>query len=187
MPPYTEYPSRTLRLLRRGTIVCYKNFEIYLGIFLFLTYASMIIINIILRYFTGSQIPGSHSLIKIMYIWMVWFAAAYMIREDSHIRFTYFLNQYGNRFRFTTYVFEWILWLLLSVIIIRYSIPVILRFINSGAVIPGTDIPRYLPYLILPVGFGFIILRVIEQAIEKTRLFIGGDELEIESSFGGEQ
>ena len=59
----------------------------YVGGFLYLTLFGVFIIQVIARFFFDQPLPWSDELVVILYIWVILWAAAFMVPEREHVVF----------------------------------------------------------------------------------------------------
>lgn len=161
-----------------------RKFELYLGVVFVLALTVLILADIVNRNVNGRSFlwlrPG---VIGIM-VWLTWVAAAGAIRNNSHLRFTLVYERLPRTGKYLAHVVEWITWLVFAGVIFRFSIPIIQRKMEINALILGTPLPKWLIYLGVPVGFGLIIVRVLQQAYLVTRDFLEGEEISYEEVSG---
>ncbi|WP_254838896.1 TRAP transporter small permease [Natronomonas marina] len=157
-----------------------RNLEGYVSTVLMLSYTAIILYTVVLRTL-GIQIQQLYIQEVVIggFIWLGWLSVSYVIRTDGHLRFTYFSKDYSARKTYVVYVVEWICWLVFAGIIFWFALDVLQTRIDSGGRITGTDVPSYLLYLSVPVGFGMILLRVLQQAVIVTNQFRRGKEIGI--------
>ena len=163
-----------------------EKLELYLGIAFLLSYAAVMIYDITARVTTGNALTWSSTVVKGLFIWMSWLATAYAVRENAHIRFSYFLQQASNRLTYIVYWAEWISWLVVGGIIFRYSIDIVTQYRTSGSTVIGTNLPRYLLFLSITVGFAMILIRVVQKMYVVSTQYRSGEDITIEPGIGGE-
>ena len=154
-----------------------KNLEAYVGVALLLLYTAFIFYNVVSRFVTGNIIDGYLEISMGIFTWAVWLSASFAIRRRSHLRFTLARERVSQRINYILYVFEWVLWVILVGVILRFSVTVLTDEIAQGAEISTTGIPSYLFYLAIPVGTGLMIVRVLQQAIIVTREYRAGQDI----------
>lgn len=155
-----------------------RNFETYLAIVAIVVYTLIILNKIVSRTFYPWLVVTWQEEVTIgLFIWAAWLATASLVRKDGHIRFSLFVQEFSNRRVYAVYVIEWILWLLLAGVVVYFSIDWIQQYVESGSDIIGTAVPKYFLYLSVPVGYGLIVVRVLQQAVIVTRKYRAGEEL----------
>ena len=167
-------PRKTLEKLE-------KNLEGYLSAVIMVIYTFVILLTIFSRYFTlGFAAAWVQEVVLGGFIWLAWLSVAYVMRHDDHLRFTLFRRNFSNRSQYGVYALEWIGWLIFAGVVFWFSLPILEQRIESGATITGTEFPKFLTYLAVPVGFGVILLRTIQQGVIVTRQYLAEGEIEME-------
>lgn len=155
-----------------------RNLETYLATVIIVAYVGLILVEILGRLLlSGFTLTWIQEVTIGMFVWAGWLATAGMIRTDNHIRFEMVVRQLSDRGVYLVYWIEWILWIAFAVVILRYSIPYIGRFVDSGSEIVGTNLPKYYLYLSVPVGFALILFRTLQQMVFVTRRYRAGEGL----------
>jgi TRAP-type C4-dicarboxylate transport system permease small subunit len=159
-----------------------RNFESYLAVLAILIYTLIILNKIVSRTFYPWLVITWQEEVTIgLFIWSAWLATASLVRKDGHIRFSLFVQDFSNRGVYAIYVIEWILWLAIAGVIVFYSTEWISQYVASGSDIIGTAVPKYFLYLSVPVGYGLIIVRILQQVVTVTRQYRAGEELSTQS------
>lgn len=140
-----------------------ENLEGYVAIVLLVLYTSLVFYTVVQR--LTFENPPSFTLNGTLFLftWMIWIAATWAIRHDSHFRFSLIRQQLSNRVNYILRYVDLVFWVSFAVIIGYYSIELVQRRISTGRLILGTPIPLWVAYLAIPVGMAWIILRSIQQ------------------------
>lgn len=155
-----------------------RNLETHLATLIIVAYVGLILVEILGRLLlSGFTLTWIQEVTIGMFIWAGWLATAGMIRTDNHIRFEMLIRRLSDRAVYVVYWVEWILWIAFAGVVLRYSIPYIGRFVDSGSEIVGTNLPRYYLYLSVPIGFALILFRTLQQMVIVTRRYRAGEEL----------
>ena len=155
-----------------------ENLERYLATVVILVYTAIILNLIVGRIiYPDIYIPWQQEVIIGLFIWAAWLSVASVVRKDGHIRFTMFLDKFSARGVYVVYWIEWLLWLLLAGVVLWFAPEWIGRAVSSGADIIGTSVPKYVLYLSVPVGWGLVMFRVLQQIVIVTRKYRAGEEL----------
>jgi TRAP-type C4-dicarboxylate transport system permease small subunit len=152
--------------------------EYYGAVLALVTYATILLVNVLMRTFFGSQIALGQEVVLGLFAWSTWLGAAYVVKTHQHLRFTGVITKLSNRWTYAVLWVEWILWLVFSAVAVRYSVDVVRDYQTSNAVLTATDIPTAVMFASVPVGFGLIVLRVLEQVIVVSREFKNGNDLD---------
>lgn len=178
------FPSQIRGLLEKawknkGRLVkkFFARFEYYGAVFTLLFYASILLVNIFMRTFLGTQIAWGQEVILGLFTWSTWLGAAYVVKTHQHLRFTGVVTKLSNRGTYAVLWIEWLLWIAFSGVAVYYSVEVIRDYQSANAVLTATNIPAALMFASVPVGFSLIIIRVLEQIFVVSREFKNGEDL----------
>lgn len=174
----TQYTDWSVRKILN---ILDNNLEEILGLVGLLTYTGIILYNILLRVAINEQTPWRQAAVLGLFVWVAWITTALIVRDRNHLRFSLLYDRYDNRTTYLVTWVEWILWLVFSLGILQESIRLVQNYVESGAVIVGTSIPRYLIFLSIPVGFVLITFRVLQQMVVVTKQYRRGEDIASET------
>lgn len=120
--------------------------------------------NVVARYVFGASLTWASELTTFLFLWSTFFGAAYCFKEDAHIAISIFVDKLAPRTakvvmifsHFVTFVF------LAAVSYYGYEYVVLVQEIDERS-IDLWDMPMWIPYLAIPVSFGFGAYRVGEK------------------------
>lgn len=159
------------------------DFEQYAIGLLLVTIVGILIFDIAVRNLPGISFSMSwrNDIVIGLFIWMAWIGMAWGVKQDTHFRFLLVRGELSNRLNYLVYWIEWVIWVVFLGVVVRYSIPVMERWLRAGDIV-GTSIPRYFLYLAVPVGFSLTLLRVGTQAVSVSRRYAAGESITPTSS-----
>ncbi|PSQ37564.1 hypothetical protein BRD05_00310 [Halobacteriales archaeon QS_9_70_65] len=162
--------DRTLAKLER-------NFEGYVAIVLIALYTLLIFYTVVQR--VTFENPPSFTLNGTLFLftWMVWVAAAWAIRHESHFRFSLARNNLSNRANYVLRYVDFATWVSFAAIVGYYSIELVRRRLATGRPVLGTPIPQWTAYLAIPVGMTLIVLRATQQILRIRRRYDNGEDV----------
>jgi TRAP-type C4-dicarboxylate transport system permease small subunit len=154
-----------------------KNFEGYIAIVLISLYTLLIFYTVVQR--ITFQNPPSFTLNGTLFLftWMVWIAAAWAIRHESHFRFSMARSKLSNRANYLLRYVDFVMWVSFAAIVGYYSIELVQRRLATGRPILGTPIPQWVAYLAIPVGMTLIIIRATQQIVMIKRKYDSGEDV----------
>lgn len=136
--------------------------EVLLGSLL-IGISCVIMLQIVLRLMKMS-LPWPEELARYFYVWSVFLSLSYLIRTRTNLRVDLLLN-------FLPSTLERILEVILQVInalffgtLFYHSFSVITAVKMSSQTSPALEIPMYLIYMVVPLGFLLSTLRAVQQA-----------------------
>ena len=108
---------------------------------------------------------------------MTWLAAGWVIRHESHFRFTLLREGLSRRANYVLRYLDLVSWIFFAAIVTWYIIEVLQRRRETGREILGTPIPLWTAYLAVAVGMMIIIVRALQKAILVHRRYKNGEDI----------
>lgn len=136
--------------------------EGFCGIALFATVV-ILFINIVLRYLFKSGTSWSEELIKYLMIWTTFIGASICVRKGDHVSIDLFVGCISQRARKAAELAVYFVSLLFTAAMAYYGVRTVLFTINTAQVSPALQIPMWIPYLAIPLGFMLMSLRLIQR------------------------
>jgi TRAP-type C4-dicarboxylate transport system permease small subunit len=139
----------------------------------FYGYLSLIIfLEVVRRFFFKVQTTWGAPTAIYAFIWLSWIGCSHNIRERTHLRFPGFRAHMSHTKQFLCFLLDDLIWLLISIIVLISSIKLLSLQISVGQTIEGTDnIPQWIATLSVPVGFCFVVFRVVQDIFINIRYF----------------
>ncbi|MBA1147858.1 TRAP transporter small permease subunit [Ectothiorhodospiraceae bacterium WFHF3C12] len=154
------------------------NLERYLLIGFYGALALVIVGDILLRTLTGNQTHWGSTVSIYCFVWLSWVGCAYHVRLRTHLRFGAIRNAMPRIVQAGLYVMDDILWMILSTFIIYTAWSLIEQQLMLESVIQGTSIPSVFATFAIPVGWGLIVLRSIQDIVLVLIDYRRGNKLE---------
>lgn len=140
------------------------NVERYVMLVLYVFIAAIVGGEAILRYITGHQTQWGGTGAIHAFIFLSWLGCAYHVRRRSHIRFDAIRNRLSPAGRLAAYLIDDLLWLVMAVIVIYYSMGLVQMHMSLGATLEGTDhFPYWIAVAAVPVGWALIVIRALQD------------------------
>jgi TRAP-type C4-dicarboxylate transport system permease small subunit len=134
--------------------------------FVFATYAYfclIILFEVVQRHLFGTSSPWGEMTARYAFVYLTYVAAAEAIRHGRHIRIEVLATRLPR----------WALWLrdlyidllivLLAGAVIYYSLQVIDIQLMAGIVMPSADVNMAFAQAALPLGWGLIVIRILQN------------------------
>lgn len=118
---------------------------------------------------TGSTVWAEESA-RYIFIWISYLAIPIAIKNRSNIRVDIVYDKLPQRFQKISWVVVDLLFLTLSGVIFFMGIEHIKMQLQMPQMTPGLQIPFFIPYLILPIGFGLMAIRVIQDLVRQVKI-----------------
>lgn len=143
------------------------RFEEIIGVALLAAVVTMIFAGVVMRLGFKSGLAWQEELSRILYVLVVYLGASYGMKSHDHIRVTAVVNLLPPRGQQIMKVITDIVWAGFNIAIVVISINVyqtMRQFLGESAVL---RIPLHLIFLIVPIGFTLLTLRLIQSYLRK--------------------
>jgi len=143
-----------------------EKFEEIIGVIVLAVVVSLIFIGVVMRLLFKSGLPWQEEISRMLYVVVVYLGASYGIRSNDHIRINIVSNLLPNRARKILRIITDIIWAGFNFTVIIMAMQVyqkMQRFLGESAVL---KIPLHMVFLIVPVGFALLTLRLIQTYIQ---------------------
>lgn len=125
---------------------------------------------VFLKFFPGMAIPvWTEELSRYLFIWSTYGAIPLTIRLRNNIRIDVIYDKLSGPIQGMTWILVDLAFITLSSVILYTSIGYLDMQLNYKMLTPALRIPFYIPYLILPVGFGLMMVRLLQDIIEQVK------------------
>ena len=139
-----------------------------------LSMATILFLQVIMRYFLRAPFVWSEEISRYMLVWSAIIGVSLAVRERKHISVDFLPILFGERSHRWFSLISLVSVLAFSCIMVTASIPLIERLAAIGQTSPALGIPMWMVYSAVPVGFGLTILRTIQALF--VDLFVGRPE-----------
>jgi len=143
-----------------------EKFEEIIGVAVLGVVMTLIFIGVVMRLIFKSGLPWQEELSRILYVLMVYLGASYGMKSHDHIRITFVQNLLPPTGQRILRIATDVVWAAFNIIIVILSIGVyrkMTQFLGESAVL---KIPLHVIFLIIPIGFTMLTLRLIQQYLQ---------------------
>jgi len=121
--------------------------------------------NVVARYLFHSSLTWAGELTMYLFLWSVFFGAAYCFKEDAHISVTVLLDRVNPKVAKILMIVSHIVTLIFLLAVSWYGYEYLQLVIDLDERSIDLDIPMWIPYLVIPLSFAFAGYRVAEKLI----------------------
>jgi|SRR5690625_494088 len=122
----------------------------------------LIFINVVLRYFFNASLSWSDEMVRYIMILISFLGASLCVREGAHISVDFFINKIKGNNRKIMEIFINAVGLLFTVIITILAAQLIYQNIIHPQNSPALQVPMYIPYMSILLGFFLSSVRYIQ-------------------------
>ncbi|WP_417317763.1 TRAP transporter small permease [Emcibacter sp.] len=119
-------------------------------------------LQVVLRYVFNSGILWGMEATSYAFLWMVLLGVSYGIRTNSHIAVDLFVRKLSPAPRRTLTLFAGLLCIVYAVLMLQGSYVYVDRLLFLGVDAQDIPVPKWLLSAALPIGFAFLILRLLD-------------------------
>jgi TRAP-type C4-dicarboxylate transport system permease small subunit len=134
-----------------------------IGILLFGLLVILTVVQVASR-LIGSPVQGTDEAVRFLFIWLVFLGIAYGMREKVHIEVDFFANKFGDRFQYGLTLFNHVLMIAYTSVIIYQGFKVTVVMGNQLA--PISRIPMSYIFAAIPIGGILLLFYIVLSATE---------------------
>ena len=142
-----------------------EKFEEIIGVIVLAVVVSLIFVGVMMRLLFKSGLPWQEELSRMLYVLVVYLGASYGMRSNDHIRINIVSDLLPPRARKALRVITDIIWAGFNITVIIMALQVyqkMQRFLGESAVL---KIPLHVVFLIVPIGFALLTVRLVQDYI----------------------
>jgi C4-dicarboxylate transporter, DctQ subunit len=164
-PVYCELVMKLVRQLSRA-IEYVTGIMAYMGGIVIAFMVGMVCWDILSRKIVfGHGVPWTLEVVEYGLLWFTLLCAAWVLKNDRHVRIDILLAHFSSRKQSILNMVTSIVCALACLAVTWYGAAVVHRFFASGELMPTIlMVPKYVPYLIIPVGFALLFLQFLLKA-----------------------
>lgn len=118
------------------------------------------------RYIFTAPFPWTEEMTRYMFVWMVFISIGYAVKTGEHIRITFVRMLLKPKWRLYLDIICNILCLGFSVICMCEGYKLLSTIRQGGQTAVSLPIPMWLLYLVMPLGFLLVCLRLIQSTMK---------------------
>ena len=140
----------------------FNNLESYICRFLLAAFVILLFVQIVSRETLGYSIPWGEEVATYLFVWFAFFGASYAAKMAAHNRVTFQFKILPEAFaKFSMFAADMI-WLAFNLYFVYLSYDFIFNRMNAFWKSQTTGIPMKYIYLVLPLAFALMSLRIIQ-------------------------
>lgn len=135
--------------------------------------------NVVTRYLFSYSMPWASELTVYMFLWGMFFGAAYCFKIDGHISITLLVENISKKLAKSMMLAARIVTFSYLAAISFFGYKYLMFVIELEEMSVDLEIPMWIPYLVIPISFGFGAYRVAEHIV--TLIKTPADDLVVKS------
>ncbi len=145
-----------------GTIGAINRFITMFGITVGVALA---FVNVVARYVFDYSLTWASELTVYLFLWGMFFGAAYCFKIDGHISIGLLVENVSKKLAKYIMLFTRIVTFSYLSVVAYYGYQYLMFVIELDEMSIDLEIPMWIPYLVIPVSFGFGAYRVAEHIV----------------------
>ncbi len=139
-----------------------NNFESYICQLLLAFFVVLLFVQILLREFFSYSISWGEELATYLFVWFVFFGACYACRLGAHNRVTFQFKLLPRKVALGIEAFSDLIWVIFNCYFIYLSYTFVFVKMNLFWKSQTMGIPMKYFYMVLPLAFGLMTIRVLQ-------------------------
>lgn len=144
-----------------------RLFEKYIGIFLMLSLFFLLSFQVVTRYFFKNPLSWPEELTRFCFVGLIYLSISYAASKDAHIRIAMHLDLLPQLWKIVFLTIADVLWMFYNLVVIVYGIHTVINLFRFTYRSPALNINMAYLYMIIPIGFTFMTIRVVQFACKR--------------------
>ena len=146
------------------------HFEEHLLILIMSLMCILIFMQVLFRYFANLPLAWTEEIARYLFVWLIYIGSSLAVKNRKHIKVDAVMLLFGPKMKKVLLIVSNILFLVFAAIITYYGSGIIYKLaVVRPQVSPSVEIPMYIPYLSVPVGFTLIFVRLVQDTIKRLK------------------
>lgn len=147
------------------------NFEPIMMMVLFYVLLTLLTVQIILRNFVGGGFPWAEEVSRFMFVWLMYFAISYAVRNQRHIKVRFFAKLFGEKIEKCIAILSDVFFLLFSVVMFVSTTKLVQDVQQFGDRAISLNISMNFLYVAGLIGLLLMTVRVLQGIMWKINHF----------------
>lgn len=146
-----------------------NEFEVYIGTICSMAMVVILFLNVIGRYVLHNSIKWSEEVCLMLFILSIYFGATGAVRTRQHLRLEVVLSMLKPKARMVLEIIDNVIFMAFNGIIMFGIMPLVMQLYRNGTAAAVTGIPKFLIYMWLPILFVLMVIRLIQDCIQRVK------------------
>ncbi|WP_018124705.1 TRAP transporter large permease subunit [Desulfovibrio oxyclinae] len=112
----------------------------------------------------------TEELARFIFIWISYLAASVAIKKRENIRVDFVYDRLPEKWQQIFWIVNNLCFLLLGAVVLVMGTDLVQFQMRYPQIAPALQIPYYIPYLILPIGFGLMCIRLVQDTWKEAKV-----------------
>lgn len=147
-----------------------KHLEESILVLLITLMSLLIVIQVFMRYVLNDSLAWSEELARYCFIWATYIGVSYGVRENMHICVEAVTNRLPLPYQHYAAILAHIIFIVFAVLVMKEGYALSMKVFKFGQTSSSLSIPMGYIYLAPAVGFGLVILRLLQKIMQQIRI-----------------
>lgn len=148
-----------------------EKFEEYFAAVLLVIMTVLIFFQVLSRFILNAPLAWSEETARYIFIWVIYISAALAVKKQEHIRVEIGLIILKGKARKVAYILSDIIFLIFTFFLVKNGIGLVEMLTKHGQISPAVGFSMNYIYAIIPIGYGLMAIRTIQNIILKIKKF----------------
>lgn len=154
-----------------------NKIEQYLVVVFYSYFTFIIVMEVVRRYVFHSASQWGEETARYAFVFMSYIGAAEAIKSRSHLKIDMFQRFMSRKQLFASYLLTDVCFIVLAVLVVRFSLKVVQLQIETGTMMQGLDLNLAWAHAAVPIGWLLIFIRLIQRVFITIRDFARGQSI----------
>lgn len=141
------------------------RFEEYFAAVLLVIMTILIFFQVISRFILNTPLAWSEETARYIFIWLIYISAALAVKRQEHIRVEIGLVLLKGKGKKIGYIITDIIFLIFSYFLVKDGFLLVQKLTEHGQTSPAVGFSMNYIYAIIPIGYGLMTVRLIQNII----------------------
>ena len=118
----------------------------------------------------GGSAVWTEELARFVFIWITYLAASVAIKKRENIRVDFLYDRLPRRWKGIFWIVNNLCFLVLGIVVVVMGTELVHMQMRYPQIAPGLQIPYYIPYMILPIGFSLMVIRLVQDMYKEIKV-----------------
>ena len=143
-----------------------SNMTVWLKLLLAVLLSAMTLligVQVFMRYVMQNSLTWSEELARYCFIWATYIGVSYGVKRKAHICVTALSERFAPKARHALNIFSYLVFGLFALLVMKEGYALAMKIFKFGQKSSSLGIPMGWIYLAPTVGFGLVLLRLLQQ------------------------
>lgn len=141
------------------------KFEEYLAAILLSFMTIFIFFQVLSRFVFNAPLAWSEEAARFIFVWTIYISAALAVKKKEHISVEVGIMFLKGKVRKVAHIFADLIFLVFTIVLLKDGIFLVVHLSENLQISPALGLPMNLIYIIVPLGYGLMMIRLVQRII----------------------